>query len=153
MLSKTLFLLSFSLIFLSCLSRESKSNSTTNDTNEMMVEADNPITYTYSGTLPCADCPGIETTLTIDETNQEFALQRIYLDRKDGLFETTGSLDIKQGFEDNNEAIVYVLHIPGRLKTEEVMYLQDNPDRITLLSQSGNRIESNLNYHLSLLSE
>ncbi|GAA5220818.1 hypothetical protein GCM10025777_14480 [Membranihabitans marinus] len=116
----------------------------------MMAEADPPITYTYSGTLPCADCPGIETTLTINESDQEFALQSIYLDRKDGLFESSGNMDIKYGFEEDDNAKVYILHVPGRLKPEEVMYLQESPDQLTLLSQSGDRIESNLNYQLSL---
>jgi len=44
---------------------------------------------TYQGTLPCADCPGIHTTLTLD-TNDTYTLTSSYLDRSDSLYSETG---------------------------------------------------------------
>lgn len=44
---------------------------------------------TYEGTLPCADCDGIKTTLTIKD-EQTYDLRSEYLNKKDGLFEESG---------------------------------------------------------------
>lgn len=38
---------------------------------------------TYEGTVPCADCPGIRSTLTLNE-NGSFKLEEEYLERKSG---------------------------------------------------------------------
>jgi len=38
---------------------------------------------THAGTLPCADCPGIEWTLTVLDDGT-YRLRRVYLDAKDG---------------------------------------------------------------------
>src|SRR5690606_14856830 len=62
---------------------------------------------TYSGILPCADCSGIETELTLNE-DQTFVLTDIYLGKTDsetnkltGKFEWNGNfinlLGIKEG--------------------------------------------------------
>lgn len=37
---------------------------------------------TYKGTLPAADCPGIETTLTLN-ANKTFTLHSVYVERND----------------------------------------------------------------------
>ncbi|MBL7951085.1 MAG: copper resistance protein NlpE N-terminal domain-containing protein [Flavobacteriales bacterium] len=44
----------------------------------------------YTGTLPCADCPGIATTLWV-RTDSTFVLQRKYMDRDSVPFGTIGS--------------------------------------------------------------
>ncbi|AQX14111.1 hypothetical protein BAX94_03790 [Elizabethkingia meningoseptica] len=36
---------------------------------------------TYEGTVPCADCPGIKTTITLND-NGSFAIAEEYLERK-----------------------------------------------------------------------
>lgn len=36
---------------------------------------------TYEGTVPCADCPGIKTTITLND-NGSFAITEEYLERK-----------------------------------------------------------------------
>src|SRR5690606_42104014 len=43
---------------------------------------------TYKGTLPCADCIGIETTITLHE-DLTYSLSRIYLQKENGAFEET----------------------------------------------------------------
>ncbi|HMO62405.1 MAG TPA: copper resistance protein NlpE [Ferruginibacter sp.] len=45
---------------------------------------------TYKGTLPCADCQGIETTLTID-TALNYTLTQLYLGKSTKPFEQKGS--------------------------------------------------------------
>lgn len=43
----------------------------------------------YVGTLPCADCPGIHTTMTLNP-DQTYVLVTRYQDKKDGTFEQKG---------------------------------------------------------------
>jgi|SRR5690606_7426034 len=45
---------------------------------------------TYQGTLPCADCPGIETTLTLDEEGS-YVLRTTYLERSDSIYTESGN--------------------------------------------------------------
>lgn len=62
------------------------------------VEENKPADYygTYEGTLPCADCEGIKTTLKInDDTTYE--LRSEYLGKKDGTFEESGVYRIVSG--------------------------------------------------------
>jgi len=47
----------------------------------------------FSGKLPCADCPGIETKLTLNEDGS-FLLDETYLEKKDGQFNAKGSYEV-----------------------------------------------------------
>ena len=51
-----------------------------------IIESVSPYSGEYKGILPCADCPGIETTLTL-EKDGNFALHLVYIDEKDGIFD------------------------------------------------------------------
>ena len=44
----------------------------------------------YQGTLPAADAPGIETTLTFGEDNQ-VSQRLVYIGKKDGIFTDRGA--------------------------------------------------------------
>ena len=57
--------------------------------------AENSLDYQgiYKGTLPAADCPGIEATLTINQ-DSTFTLNYIYIDRKDAKFDDKGTYTI-----------------------------------------------------------
>lgn len=46
-------------------------------------------TGTYSGTLPCADCPGIRYSITLRE-NDTYEVQTQYLERSDSVFTESG---------------------------------------------------------------
>ena len=45
---------------------------------------------TYIGTLPCADCAGIETEITLN-ADYSYRVKRLYLERSDSTFVTEGS--------------------------------------------------------------
>ena len=47
----------------------------------------------FSGKVPCADCPGIETKLTLNEDGS-FLLDETYLEKKDGQFNAKGSYEV-----------------------------------------------------------
>ncbi|MEG1405392.1 MAG: copper resistance protein NlpE [Alistipes sp.] len=56
--------------------------------------AQNALDYvgTYTGTFPAADCPGIETTLTLNE-DQTYTLDQSYIER-DAAFMTKGDYTV-----------------------------------------------------------
>ncbi len=95
---------------------------------------------TYSGIVPCADCSGIETTLTLNK-DMTFFIVTNYLGRNDALEETfngtfrwdeTGSKVILEG----------VKFAPNQFKVGE--------NRIWQLDRSGNMIEGDLSDHYIL---
>ena len=49
----------------------------------------------FSGKLPCADFPGIETKLTLNEDGS-FLLDETYLEKKDGQFNAKGSYEVSE---------------------------------------------------------
>jgi len=53
---------------------------------------------TYEGVVPCADCPGIRTTLTL-LANGTYILERQYLDRGAGTDRDTGTDRLQGAFE------------------------------------------------------
>ena len=48
-----------------------------------------------AGKVPCADCPGIETKLTLNEDGS-FVLDETYLEKKDGNFTAKGSYEVSE---------------------------------------------------------
>lgn len=91
----------------------------------------------YTGTLPCASCPGIETHLLVDSTG--FREVNRYIDEEDGPFTTYGTWNVSaDSMFLTSESDIY--------KT----YLIEN-NALRLLDQSDNRIEGDLaeNYVLS----
>lgn len=93
----------------------------------------------FTGTLPCANCPGIETHLLIDSTG--FREITRYIDENSGYISNYGTWEASGSdslFLESNDELY---------KT----YLIEN-DSLRLLDQSQNRIEGDLeeNYVLSL---
>ncbi len=92
----------------------------------------------FEGTLPCADCPGIITTLTL-YPDQTYQLQTVYIDR-DSSFTSKGS------WKYNTNPPRYELIDDGQ------QYQILNNDTLEALDQDGNPIESSLNYKLKRVS-
>ena len=64
---------------------------------EEAAKADAPKKHVgeFSGKLPFADCPGIETKLTLNEDGS-FLLDETYLEKKDGQFNAKGSYEVSE---------------------------------------------------------
>ena len=92
----------------------------------------------FEGTLPCADCPGIITTLTL-YPDQTYQLDTVYIDR-DSSFTSKGS------WKYDTNPPRYVLIDDGQ------QYQILNNDTLEALDQDGNPIESSLNYKLKRVS-
>jgi heat shock protein HslJ len=92
---------------------------------------------TFTGTLPCADCPGIKYRLSINP-DQTFSSHMAYEERN-ASFEDTGKWELT----DNGR--VLVLH--GSHNATDKFAVRDS-DTLRKLDMNGNEIESKLNYDL-----
>ncbi|PIE90532.1 MAG: copper homeostasis protein [Acidobacteria bacterium] len=71
-----------------------------------------PLSYEglYKGTLPCADCMGIEVKLTLNR-DKTYVYEEVYIDKTDMRFTYTGSYTVKENILTikENERPVYFL--------------------------------------------
>lgn len=93
---------------------------------------------TYKGVFPAADCPGIETTLTLN-ADKTFALHQVYIDQKDGTFDEKGTYTV--------EGDLLTLQVEGG----ETSYYKVEENRLRLLDADKNEITGELaeNYILN----
>lgn len=96
---KKIFILACSCLIMVACGNNPKSNQPTNADSTQVADmhtAENSldIAGTYTGTFPAADCPGIKTTLTINN-DKTFTLISDYIDRKDATFTETGTYTIE----------------------------------------------------------
>jgi len=93
----------------------------------------------FSGTLPCADCPGIDVHLNLLADGVYF-LRETYQDRDNGAFDDIGRY-LLSSYHDQ-----ITLH-GGR--EAPMRFALSSPDTLTLLDRDGAHIDSELNYSLS----
>ncbi len=91
----------------------------------------------YTGVIPCADCPGIETTITLN-SDETFSYKGIYQER-DTKVEDTGKF-----MWHNNGSVV---HLVGK---EVNMKLKVGENQLFSLDQEGNPIDGPLKDHYIL---
>lgn len=101
--------------------------------------ADNSMTSvdwpgTYLGTLPCADCEGIETQLTLN-ADLTFVLQTKYLGQMDSPFKTVGT------FEWDEAGRVITLMTEG---ADDAIHYQVGENILFKLDANRNRIDGDL---------
>ncbi len=94
---------------------------------------------TFKGTLPCADCPGIDYHLNLLEDGVYF-LRETYQDRDNGSFDDIGRYLLSS---DRDQLTLY----GGREAPLRFALLA--PDTLRLLDRDGRHIDSELNYNLS----
>ncbi|MDO4224694.1 MAG: copper resistance protein NlpE N-terminal domain-containing protein [Bergeyella zoohelcum] len=72
---------------------------TTDSLQTAQTEAATPTAFggTYKGTTPCADCPGIDVTLTLN-TDNTFTLEEVYQGDKGTTLKTEGTLEVKGSY-------------------------------------------------------
>ncbi|WP_226391126.1 copper resistance protein NlpE [Penaeicola halotolerans] len=126
----------FSLALSSC---EQKPNNSTETISETFVEehtAQNSLDWsgTYEGTLPCADCEGILTKLTLQQDGN-YSLITEYLGKESGLLDTLNGTFTWDGNVVKLEGISQNT-ISGRYKVEE--------NRVRHLDMEGNVITGEL---------
>ncbi|MEQ3636857.1 copper resistance protein NlpE N-terminal domain-containing protein [Alcanivorax sp.] len=106
----------------------------------------------YNGMLPCGDCSGIRTTLTLyrDQYNNptRFELREEYMSGSTVKLNTVerGDWTSQKYREGVTQEDVYTIN-PEQDESQR-KYLKDAVNAIEQLNQSGYRIDSNLNYRL-----
>ena len=82
----------FAMGLVSCGNKQNTENQeATNDTVVVAEPAPAPISGTFEGTLPCADCSGIKTELVISEDGK-FKLTETYMAKKEKQFVSEGEI-------------------------------------------------------------
>jgi copper homeostasis protein (lipoprotein) len=101
----------------------------------------------YEGVLPCADCQGIRTELTLFDDDSSYKLVETYLGTPDGdrTVESDGTWTLQRPRKDP-EATIYQLH-PGK-PGEARSFLIVDERQIRQLDREGREIES-LGYTLT----
>ncbi len=113
------------MIMASCTNNQSKSN-------EQQEESTQDFYGTYQGVLPCADCPGIKTVLTLrDDTTYDLSTE--YLEKGDGEVVTSGVYTLE------NDVITLITP-----STNEETYYKILDGKLAFLSPDKQLIEGEL---------
>lgn len=116
-------------------------------TNSQIVRPSQP-TMKFSGQLPCADCAGIYTELTLIPDSMTYRMKETYLNTGQGdqTFFSTGTYAINRGTTQDTGATVYQLN-PGDQENGRA-YKNINDSAIQALDRNLDEINSSLNYFL-----
>lgn len=95
---------------------------------------------TFSGTLPCADCSGIDTQLEL-KADGSYALGETYQGKKDGAFKDDGTWTA----EDDGKRVRLD---PNSKSEDDRLFEIVSKDEIRLLDTEGKKIDSQLDYSL-----
>jgi copper homeostasis protein (lipoprotein) len=117
------------------------------DTNSIIV---------FEGTLPCADCDGIKTTLTLYHNkikNQTtYKLREVYLyPNNDKTFDTYGNWNALKGTQQDPNAIVYQLAVQNEdpEDSDVINYLVVDKKTLMLIDDEMKEFETKANYKLT----
>ncbi|MZR63674.1 copper resistance protein NlpE [Alcanivorax sp. DP30] len=106
----------------------------------------------YSGMLPCADCSGIRTTLTLYrdqfDAPTRFQLREEYLEGSKVGLTAVERGDWSQDTRIQSERQMELYTINPETPDAKRQYLRDAVNAVEQLDQNGELIESNLNYRL-----
>ena len=109
--------------------------------------ADTATWVTYSGTLPCADCEGIVTELSLHRPPDErFTLKETY-QGKNQTFSSEGNYAIVHGTPSDPGASVLRLN-PDKDRNLQRCFQQIDENELKMLDVDMKSIESNQNYTL-----
>jgi copper homeostasis protein (lipoprotein) len=106
----------------------------------------------FRGVTPCADCPGIDTELTLTREHPgsgegTFRLTETYLERSVAPLVTNGDWTTLRGVPGDTGATVYALNPDRREATR--YFLKVGDDRVTMLDRERRPIQSDLNFTLA----
>jgi len=99
-------------------------------------------TGTYTGVIPCADCPGIETKVTL-KPDYSYDLTTLYQDRQDTPEHKTGKF-----LWDESRNVIELKNNTGKKKL-----FQFSDNGLTMLDQNGEKISGALADHYVLKKE
>ena len=142
---KILILVCYCFLLAACGNSAKTNNSTSADSTATEVvdihNAETSLDYegTYKGVFPAADCPGIETTLTLNP-DKTFTLHSVYIDR-DSSFDEKGTYTL--------EGNILTLKEEGG----EISYYKVEENKVRLLNDDKQEITGALAEHYILSKE
>ena len=95
---------------------------------------------TYGGTLPCADCPGIDTSIMFSPEGG-YTLSEVYQDRDSGSLVVKGTWTVR---EDGKTLLLD----PEDKAAHDRWYEVVSPSELRALDKDGKAIDSSLDYSL-----
>ncbi|WP_142684435.1 copper resistance protein NlpE [Chitinophaga polysaccharea] len=142
---KYLPLLLLPVVFAAC--QSSGTTAGQSDNTAVNPAPDTATAVTYSGTLPCADCEGIVTELTLQRLPENhFTLKETY-QGKNQTFPSEGTYTIVHGTPADPGATVIHLN-PDKDRNLQRYYQQVNNNELLLLDADQKTIQSGHNYTL-----
>lgn len=159
---KKIFYLGMAVIFLASCQSNQKQKAAENAADSIAASVDSTLADTsaaedvvnkklmesYAGTLPCADCEGIKTELSVYSDNT-YVLKETYLGKGDGKpFESTGKLNTERGYEKDNDATVYVLDYDKPGEERYFVRFTGKDKKLVMLDKQRKMIKTKLNYSL-----
>ncbi|MCW3462522.1 copper resistance protein NlpE [Chitinophaga nivalis] len=144
----------FHLLLVSILITACRQAGTSSKTALSSASADTATWVTFTGTLPCADCSGVVTSLTLhmqqEEPDFQFRMKEIYQGLKSGRDETLtseGTYSILRGNAANPDATIIQLN-PDKDKNLQRFFLRVGDQELKQLDKNQLPIEGSLNYSL-----
>lgn len=139
---KRVLLICFGFVFLVGISCQKNKDENTpfNDTNKEHT-AKNALDYygVYTGVLPCADCDGIETTITLVDPDQ-YSISQLYLGKNDAAYEFNGTFQ----WDDSG----FIITLKDQENGSNQYRVQEN--LLVHLDRDGKVIEGDLSEHYKL---
>jgi len=140
------------IVLVSCSSNKNNKNTLSNN---QVLFADNNSAIVFEGTLPCADCDGIKTTLTLFQNKAKnqysYKLHEVYLGQNnEKTFDTYGKWVALKGTQEDPKAVVYQLSVQNDdpEDSDVINYLVVNNNTIKQIDDEMNEFESKANYNL-----
>lgn len=143
------FLILLSAFLVNCSNRKPGGSTT-----ETSAKTRTDSTESYEGIIPCADCPGIKTTLSLNYSSKNYTLSETYLERNNGkAFITKGSFDIKPRYENNPDADLLILNDDKSGRESYFARFSKDTAFVMMLDADKKPIQSGLNYKLLKVNE
>lgn len=98
----------------------------------------------FEGTLPCADCEGRQVTLRLKTEEPVFNMETIYVGKSDSVYTQDGSFDIQKGYEEDTEAMVYILNPKDADRRQVFLQTSENPNSLIQLDDNMKRLRTKL---------
>lgn len=108
------------------------------DDSEVDIEESMGYAGVYKGTLPCADCEGIETAIVLNDDNTYQKTSTYLKGNKPGEFEETGVYELNK-----NTDVITLIPSKNRDEGQSNLYLLEE-NQLTFLNKDGSKVEGEM---------
>lgn len=151
-MKKTIIICIAAFQLLSCNSKKSQEEDNTVSIDSVSTNNEIDPIRVFEGTLPCADCNGIQTVLKVNIVDNKFELTSIYEGKSpEKKIVEKGNLNTEKGLDKDKDGTIYILNW-DKPQTEQIYYgyYSNNPEKLYRLDRDKKIIKSQLHYFLEL---